>query len=53
MYKSVSAGEVSIPQWEVKNNKLVQTPSKRRDDVHNLTTVAQQRLKNQMFEEGD
>jgi len=51
MLEDVKTGTVEVPTWEVKNGRFVRTPSKSRDDVHNLSTRAQQRLKRAMAED--
>jgi len=44
MKLNVAAGHVQVPEWRVINGRFVQTGSNQRDDVHNLTPVAQRRL---------
>ena len=45
LYQEVAAGEIAVPTWGLRNGRLVRTPSKKRDDVQNLSSTAAQRLK--------
>jgi len=50
MCDDVASGNVVTEEWTVSGGRFVKTPvKKKRDDVHHLTPVAQQRLKRELY----